>query len=237
MFSRDPAVVAAALGVGLAAGVLASRQVWRGKLAAARHAATHDGLTGIYNRAGLTDHADRFIAAGHRSGRPVVVLLIDLVGFKRINDTHGHDAGDHILTTIGARLAGVAGPVGIAARLGGDEFAAVTTGPTDHRTDPHAWLSGWLPHIHARLTTPVAYLGRPLAVGATIGATLAHPGHPLPVWLAAADRAMYAARSARTTTAIAPAGPAATCGGHRSGRVRESARPTTRVANARPAIA
>ncbi|SCL39204.1 diguanylate cyclase (GGDEF) domain-containing protein [Micromonospora pallida] len=223
-------LAATALGtatIGLAAGWLTAHHRLRAQLDAARHDATHDPLTGAHNRAGLTATADPLITTAHHAGRPVVVALIDLVGFKQVNDTHGHDAGDHILTTVAARLATIAGPVGIAARLGGDEFALITTGPAPRHHDADVWLNGWLPHIHARLTTPVNHHSRTLAVGATIGATLAHPDQPINVWLTTADQAMYAARARRTTTATAT-GPAPTTARAIS-RPRDRARPTSRL--------
>lgn len=225
-------LAAAALGLAATAGWLTARRTYRTRLADARHSATHDPLTGALNRAGLLADADRFIDAAAREHRPVVVALVDLVGFKQVNDTYGHDAGDHILTTIAARLAGIAGPAGLTCRLGGDEFVVVTTGTPSRQADADVWLAGWLPHIHARLTTPVTYQGQPLAVGATIGGTLAGPGQPVGVWLSTADRAMYAAREQRTTTAIAL--PATQSPASRPGvRVRELARPTSRLAAVR----
>ena len=229
----DPPARAAALAVtaigAAAAGWLTARRMLGAELAATRHAATHDALTGITNRAGLTSDADALIAAGHAAGRPVVVLLVDLVGFKAVNDTHGHDAGDAILQAVAGRLANVAGPAGIAARLGGDEFAVITTGPPNTAADPHAWLAGWLTRLHARLIIPVDVDGRPLAVGATIGATLAHPDQPAAVWLTAADAAMYTARARRTTTAITT-GPPAPPVNRPADRVRTRRRPTSRLA-------
>lgn len=235
MFADSPAQVTAlaVTAIGAAAvGWLTARRVLAAELAATRHAANHDPLTGIRNRAGLTAAADALIAAGHASGRPVVVLLVDLVGFKAINDTHGHDAGDAILATVAGRLATVAGPAGLAARLGGDEFAVVTTGPAGRRADADAWLSDWLHRLHSRLTTPVTVDGQALTVGATIGATLAHPGLPIAGWLAAADKAMYAARANRTTTAIATGTPPEPAE-RPAARARDRARPTARLAAVR----
>ncbi len=194
-------VTATAISAAATAGYLTARHSLRAELATVRHAATHDPLTGIHNRAGLTAAADTLITTAHTTGRPVAVVLVDLVGFKKVNDTHSHDAGDHILITVANRLTGIAGPAGIAARLGGDEFALITTGPATRR-DADSWLAGWLTHIHTRLTTPVTYDGRHLAVGATLGAALADPGHPAAVWLHRADLAMYAARAGRRTTAV-----------------------------------
>ncbi|SCG80629.1 diguanylate cyclase (GGDEF) domain-containing protein [Micromonospora echinaurantiaca] len=225
-------ITATAISAAATAGYLTARHSLRAELATVRHTATHDPLTGIHNRAGLTAAADTLIRTAHSTSRPVAVVLVDLVGFKKVNDTHGHDAGDHILTTVANRLAGIAGPAGIAARLGGDEFAVITTGPATRRGDAATWLADWLTHIHTRLTTPVSYDSRPLAVGATLGAVLADPGHPAAVWLHRADLAMYAARANRRTTAVftdttdTPADLRAT------DRPRDLARPTSLLAAA-----
>lgn len=211
-----------AVGLAATAGYLTARRNLHAELTAARHAAHHDPLTGIRNRAGLAATADTFITQQSRL-RPVVVALVDLVGFKQVNDTHGHDAGDHILTATAARLTDIGG---IAARLGGDEFALITTAPTTGHDD---WLTG----VHTALTTPVTYQGRALPVGATIGAVLADPNQPATVWLHRADLAMYAARTQRRTTAILtdfPAtGPAADI--RPTQRARDLARPTSRLAS------
>ncbi|MFF0183068.1 GGDEF domain-containing protein [Micromonospora sp. NPDC005223] len=222
---------ASAISAAATAGYFTARHSLRAELSTVRHAATHDPLTGICNRAGLTAAADTLIRTAHTAGRPVAVVLVDLVGFKKVNDTHGHDAGDHILATVAHRLTGIAGPAGIAARLGGDEFAVITTGPATRRDDAEPWLADWLTHIHTRLTTPVTYHARPLAVGATLGAALADPGHPATAWLHRADLAMYAARAHRRTTAVftnTTNTPATTT----ADRPRDLARPTSPLAAA-----
>ncbi|MEV7227277.1 GGDEF domain-containing protein [Polymorphospora sp. NPDC051019] len=204
----------AAVGIAATAGYLTARHTLLGDLAAARHAATHDPLTGIRNRAGLTATADSAIAAGR-----TVVALVDLVGFKKVNDTYGHDAGDHILTATADRLTDIAGPDGIAARLGGDEFALITEVPGS--------LPDWLSPLHARLTAPVTYHGRHLAVGVTVGAVLADPGQPVAVWLYRADLAMYAARSERRASAVFTDHTEAAADMRPVERVRDLARPTS----------
>ncbi|MEV5767162.1 GGDEF domain-containing protein [Micromonospora sp. NPDC052213] len=225
-------VTATAISAAATAGYLTARHSLRSELATVRHAATHDPLTGICNRAGLSAAAETLITTAHTAGRPVAVVLVDLVGFKKVNDTHGHDAGDHILTIVANRLTGIAGAAGLAARLGGDEFALITTGPANRRDDADTWLADWLTHIHTRLTTSVHHDGRYLAVGATLGAVLANPGHPAAVWLHRADLAMYTARAGRRTTAVftdttdTPADQRAT------DRPRDLARPTSPLAAA-----
>ena len=118
-------ILLTAVGVGLAAGTVIGRlttlptlHLLRGRLAAQRHDATHDRLTGVLNRAGLED------AYTDGAGHDRYLLIVDLDDFKAVNDRHGHPAGDRVLATVGARLAGLAAAHhGVAGRLGGDEFA------------------------------------------------------------------------------------------------------------------
>lgn len=84
--------------------------------AALHHQATHDWLTGLPNRAHLTAYAETL------ADRALAVLLLDLNGFKQVNDTYGHAAGDQLLRTVGDRLAATLPGPGMAGRLGGDEF-------------------------------------------------------------------------------------------------------------------
>ena len=85
--------------------------------------AFHDGLTDLANRALFRDRLDQSLARGARSAGTVCVLLIDLDGFKQVNDTLGHDAGDHLLQEVARRFAETSRPGDTLARLGGDEFA------------------------------------------------------------------------------------------------------------------
>ncbi|MEV4349175.1 diguanylate cyclase, partial [Actinoplanes sp. NPDC049596] len=84
------------------------------------HRATHDPLTGLANRSLLEQRLGEVPA-----GETVSVLLVDLDGFKPVNDRYGHHAGDQVLAAVADRLAGLAGGDGLAARLGGDEFAVL----------------------------------------------------------------------------------------------------------------
>lgn len=96
----------------------------RSQVEVKEYQAHHDGLTGMANRALFALTLDE--AVRRREGDKVVgVLLMDLDGFKAINDTMGHDTGDHLLQQLGARLMGVVGDHGLIARLGGDEFAVI----------------------------------------------------------------------------------------------------------------
>ena len=89
-----------------------------------------DALTGLANRRSFFRAADTAIA-GAREGRPFVLALIDLDGFKPVNDTYGHSVGDELLIAVAQRLREVCGTFGFPARMGGDEFAIVLDGDFD----------------------------------------------------------------------------------------------------------
>src|SRR5690348_5038773 len=111
----------------------------RAERAALWWAVGHDDLTGLANRRLFSTLAPGLV----RGGRPTAVTVVDLNGFKPINDTLGHAAGDEVLCTVAERIARCAGDA-LVARFGGDEFTAVLTSP---RRDPaDEW---WRPTIAA----------------------------------------------------------------------------------------
>lgn len=158
------------------------------RLAAAHHAATHDQLTGLANRTGLAS------AWGQLTGGPwaPAVLVIDLDGFKPVNDTHGHEAGDLVLVEVASRLRAMVGSGGVVARLGGDEFAVVAVDP-----DPARLASRLARAVAAPVTLPD---GVSVAVSASIGVTVA--GSDLASALACADAAMYRAKTTGGRVAV-----------------------------------
>ena len=89
------------------------------------HLATHDALTGLPNRALLRERSEQAIAVAHRSGAHVALILLDLDGFKEINDTLGHVFGDKLLVEVGLRLGTQLRDTDTVARLGGDEFVVL----------------------------------------------------------------------------------------------------------------
>ncbi len=97
---------------------------WKTEASNLRHAADHDELTGLANRASLK----RSIAACIQKADPFTVALLDLDGFKRVNDTFGHQTGDAVLVETTKRLKKVLGSQGVLARLGGDEFVLLLPG-------------------------------------------------------------------------------------------------------------
>ncbi len=161
-----------ALGWALHGGLLSRR------LATARR----DPLTGLHTRAGWTTRAEHLLSKHPNA----LVLLVDLDDFKAINDTHGHAAGDAVLTATAARLTAWCGRQGIAARLGGDEFAAIV---------PDLGAVN-LFDLWAALDQPVTHNGQVLPVSASVGCCLRDQLSvpTLTDALSAADAAMYAAK-------------------------------------------
>ena len=90
--------------------------------AALTHRALHDGLTGLPNRELFEDRLEQALARARRKTTPLAVLFVDLDGFKQVNDTHGHDAGDDVLVEAGRRLRALGRTGDTVSRYGGDEF-------------------------------------------------------------------------------------------------------------------
>lgn len=93
-----------------------------------RHQAMHDGLTGLPNRALVLDRAQQMLARCRRAGRCAAVMFVDLDGFKDINDTLGHAAGDRVLQLVAERLTTTVRGTDTIGRLGGDEFVVLVEG-------------------------------------------------------------------------------------------------------------
>jgi diguanylate cyclase (GGDEF)-like protein len=169
------AAVASAAGVAYALGWL-TRQP---EVAAARREANTDALTRLVNRRGLKHQ----LQIRAKRGQPYTIYFIDLNGFKPVNDTFGHRAGDQLLASLGRRLAAGFGEH-LVARLGGDEFAVIATGPADrHLAD----------RLSAQIAVPITIPGSPdpVTLSAAVGVAYAPPGADPRATLQAADWAMY----------------------------------------------
>ena len=167
---------------------------------------THDELSGLPNRKQFTVAIDTMIAAAEAGSRTFAVLFIDLDGFKPVNDTHGHAAGDEVLRQVGERLNGFAVPPACAARLGGDEFAVLVGlehGCRDgEAAQAFAAARRVAQRISERLSQPMRTPFGTLALGASVGiAVFPHSGHATDALLAASDQDMYAVKRARLQAA------------------------------------
>jgi diguanylate cyclase (GGDEF)-like protein/PAS domain S-box-containing protein len=153
--------------------------------------AFHDGLTNLANRALFRDRLDQALARSTRTREPLAVLLLDLDGFKQVNDTLGHDAGDKLLRAVAERFAGAVRPSDTLARLGGDEFAVLLDPATETEAEEVAR------RLNQAVGEPLTLAERELSVGASIG-IVAHPGGPADGddLIRHADIAMYAAKDA-----------------------------------------
>jgi diguanylate cyclase (GGDEF)-like protein/PAS domain S-box-containing protein len=153
--------------------------------------AFYDGLTELPNRALFRDRLQQALARSGRSSNALAVLLVDLDGFKQVNDSLGHDAGDQLLQAVAERFTETSRPSDTLARLGGDEFALLLDGA--HET--HA--VGVARRLLVSLEEPIWVAGRELVVGASIGIAL-HAGGPGEgeELVRHADVAMYAAKEA-----------------------------------------
>ena len=155
---------------------------------AAVHRAFHDMLTDLPNRALFLDRLEQAMLRGDRSGALTAVLFLDLDGFKRINDSLGHAAGDQLLIEVAGRLEDCLRPTDTAARFGGDEFAILLE-DLERGADATMVAS----RIMASLQEPILLQDRRVAVSASIGVALQRePGEDL---LRNADLAMYRAKS------------------------------------------
>ncbi len=156
-----------------------------------RHLATHDALTGLPNRALLRDRLDQARRRSQRFGFRFGVLFCDLDGFKKVNDEHGHEAGDAVLVETARRLERVLGDHGgTVARFGGDEFVILFEGDDDDRA-----LGSLASRVIEAITHAIEFEGHHLSVGTSIGVAVPSGEATSDALLAAADSAMYAAKS------------------------------------------
>jgi len=155
------------------------------------HLAQYDDLTGLANRALLRDRLARALAAARRHGSLVAVMVLDLDGFKRVNDTLGHAAGDRLLVEVAERLRVRVRETDTVARLGGDEFALVIE---DLSRPEHATFVAR--KLLDALEPPIRLDGREARVGASLGVALyPRDGEDPAVLLRLADAAMYAVKA------------------------------------------
>jgi diguanylate cyclase (GGDEF)-like protein/PAS domain S-box-containing protein len=155
-----------------------------------RHEALHDPLTGLGNRVLFHDRLEHAVALASRNPRELAVLVLDLDGFKAVNDTLGHAAGDRLLVEVARRLVGAVRPGDTVARMGGDEFAILI-----ERAEP-GMAESVAARVLTRLRTPIDIEGRMMvpsgSLGVAVGNTDRNTADDL---LRAADLAMYTAKT------------------------------------------
>jgi diguanylate cyclase (GGDEF)-like protein/PAS domain S-box-containing protein len=154
------------------------------------HRSLHDSLTGLPNRLLFQDRLWHALERGHRERTPTCVLIMDLDGFKTINDELGHPMGDLVLVAFAERLRSVLRASDTAARLGGDEFSIVC-----ENTEP-ADADVLADRLRVAVTEPLSLSGTTVSVGISIGIGSApggeNPGEVYERVVREADDAMYA---------------------------------------------
>ena len=149
-----------------------------------------DGVTGLYNRRHFMETAEAAFAHAQRLGQHFTTLMIDVDRFKRINDMHGHVAGDQVLAELAQACREHVRADDIVGRYGGDEFIIMAPGMTTRRATE---LAG---HLVRPVSRVLGRDGRPLAYTASVGIAECQPGTDLPTLLMRADLAMYEAKQA-----------------------------------------
>lgn len=158
------------------------------------HEATHDPLTGLLNRRGMFNLLSKAIARVKRTRASLALFFIDLDGFKQINDTHGHEAGDAVLREVAARLQASIRQTDTAVRLGGDEFTVVLENIKQGIPDANMLAQKILEAIQQ----PIQLASLTASISASIGISMHHPDDEKSAdqLVSAADSAMYAAKHA-----------------------------------------
>lgn len=159
---------------------------------------SHDDLTGLYNRRFYDQGMARSLERADDLGKPLGLIMIDLDGFKNINDTYGHGVGDILLAQLGRRLRHQVRETDLVARLGGDEFALVLEDV--HST---AEVQVIAEKLLQTVKEPVLVRGRHLALDASYGIAL-YPNHGdnQKAVEESADKAMYSAKHANDPVAL-----------------------------------
>ncbi len=202
--TADARVVLVAMGVALLLLWLAllhsvslSGRRLRQQIAHNEHQAMHDALTGLPNRTQLFERMEETLEVAERDGRQVGVLLLDLDGFKEVNDTLGHNNGDRMLNVVAMRLRNALRGSDVLARLGGDEFGVLLPDIEDRCSAERV-----AQRLSAALEHPVEIDGHAVPVSASIGiATYPTNADSAELLLQRADVAMYAAKQDRSGVA------------------------------------
>jgi diguanylate cyclase (GGDEF)-like protein len=156
-----------------------------------RHDATHDRLTGLWNRSMIVDELEREISRSKREKRTLTILIGDVDHFKDVNDTYGHAAGDEVLRETATRMAGVRRHYDSIGRYGGEEFLLILPGCDLHQAVPVAERVRCTVSAEPVSIGPVKW---PLTI--SVGVASASPSTPdAATLIAAADEALYRAKA------------------------------------------
>ncbi|MDJ0341400.1 EAL domain-containing protein [Streptomyces sp. H10-C2] len=161
-----------------------------------QHNASHDPLTDLPNRALFTERVSRALGGRRNGDGEAAVLFVDLDGFKAVNDTVGHQAGDELLVQAARRLQESVRSGDTAARLGGDEFAALICGGSADRRLREYQIHEIADRLRSALSEPYRVESGEVRVAASIGVAFAEPGITPSELMRNADLAMYRAKQA-----------------------------------------
>ncbi|MEY2453661.1 MAG: hypothetical protein QOD92_3235 [Acidimicrobiaceae bacterium] len=178
-----------ALGIGFAlytAGVTSAEK--ERAEADVRHSAQHDRLTGLANRAGFVHELDRAVTRAERDHLTTALLFLDLDRFKIVNDSFGHNVGDHVLVEVANRLRECVRTGDTIGRFGGDEFTILL------EDIPASWAADLAERVTAALRRPLQLHGRELTVSASVGLVVTDEARTPDELLRSADLAMYLAK-------------------------------------------
>lgn len=180
-------VLAVLLGAVAVSGLLVFRALRNGERMA-NHKAKHDALTGLWNRAGCLERLEAALAPDSKC--QTALHILDLDGFKPVNDAWGHLVGDELIKEVAARLLASLPPTAVVARMGGDEFAVIRGGSTSE-VDPRSIAD----RILGALASPFVVDGRIIEIGGSVGWAEAGVEMPDSVeLLRRADLALYRAK-------------------------------------------
>jgi diguanylate cyclase (GGDEF)-like protein len=170
--------------------ILVSKPIWKTQDGMESNCLRRDPLTGLHDRAFLLGRLAELLAGDRSVDQQFAVLFVDVDGFKRVNDAHGHLVGDGVLREIACRLASCVRDQDHVVRFGGDEFVVLA-----ERIAGRDDIERIIDRIHAVLENPVPLPEGEITLTVSIGVTEGIHGHRSPEdILAAADRAMYASK-------------------------------------------
>lgn len=163
-----------------------------------RNLAETDALTGIYGRRTILEHSEKALASAQRSGQPMSVLMIDADHFKRVNDAHGHEAGDAVLVELVQRVRNVLRSHDVIGRMGGEEFLVLLPNAGEHTAREVAERL-----LTAMRVAPISHNGISVAMTLSVGvASLTEHDGNLDDLIRRADAALYAAKDSGRDRAL-----------------------------------